>query len=186
VEGEKGRLLRDREEQLELRWELLFRVQSVAEVQTADTAVGMHLDSQCLNVVGTVRTSGKVRQVELNLVPAFVQSHGHSADKRLHTRGGLIIAGTETPSDVLIVQHLNLKAEILLQVLNDHDEERKLDAEGLVGVRRACDEARVDVAADKFQDGALDVLICEALDMAVADLLVPNLERLRANAVEDG
>lgn len=34
-----------------------------------------------LNVVGSVRPSREVRQVELDLVPALVQSHGHCADE---------------------------------------------------------------------------------------------------------
>lgn len=36
-----------------------------------------------LNVVGSVRPPGEVRQVELDLVPALVESHGHGADEGL-------------------------------------------------------------------------------------------------------
>ena len=43
------------------------------------------------DVVGTVGSSGEIRQVELDLVPAFVKSHRHGADKGLDTRGRLIV-----------------------------------------------------------------------------------------------
>ena len=38
-----------------------------------------------LDVVGTVGTTSEIGQVELNLVPALVQSHGHGTDEGLHT-----------------------------------------------------------------------------------------------------
>lgn len=44
-----------RQEQLELWGQLLFTVQPVAEVDAADAAVGVHLDSQGLDVVGACR-----------------------------------------------------------------------------------------------------------------------------------
>ena len=40
-----------------------------------------------LNVVGTVGSSGEIRQVELNLVPALIKSHWHGADEWLDTGG---------------------------------------------------------------------------------------------------
>jgi hypothetical protein len=49
----KRALLLDGQEELELRWELLFAVEAVREVDAADAAVGMDLDTQGLNVVGT-------------------------------------------------------------------------------------------------------------------------------------
>ena len=39
-----------------------------------------------LNVVGTVSSSGEIGQVELDLIPAFIETHGHSADEGLDTR----------------------------------------------------------------------------------------------------
>ena len=39
----------------------------------------MDLHAQRLDVVCAISSSGEVREVELNLVPAFVQSHGHGA-----------------------------------------------------------------------------------------------------------
>ena len=40
-----------------------------------------------LDVVGTVCSSGEIRQVELNLVPALIESHRHGADEWLDTGG---------------------------------------------------------------------------------------------------
>ena len=68
------------------------------------------------NVVSTVGTSSEVWQVELDLVPALVKSHGHGADERLHTGGALIVWGTEATSNVLVVEDLDLKGEVLFQL----------------------------------------------------------------------
>lgn len=40
----------------------------------------------------------------------------------------LIVGCPEPPPDILVIKHLHLKAEILLQVLDDHHEEGQLDA----------------------------------------------------------
>ena len=68
------------------------------------------------NVVGTVGTTGEIRQVELNLIPAFVETHGHGADERLHTGSGLIVRSAETTAHVLVIQNLHLEGEVLLQL----------------------------------------------------------------------
>ena len=69
-----------------------------------------------LNVVGTVGTAGEIRQVELNLVPALVETHGHGADEGLDTGGRLIVRGTESPAHVLVIEDLDLEGEVFLQL----------------------------------------------------------------------
>lgn len=69
-----------------------------------------------LDVVGTVGTTSEIGQVELNLVPSLIESHGHSADERLDTGGGLVVGGSESASDVLVIQHLHFEGEVLLQL----------------------------------------------------------------------
>ena len=75
----------------------------------------------------------------MNLVPPLIQSHRHGADEWLHTCGTLIVTRTEPPSDVFIIKYLNLECEILLKILNDHDEEWQFDSESLVCIGRASD-----------------------------------------------
>ena len=50
----------------------------------------MDLDSERLDVVSSICSAGEVGQVELDLVPALVESHRHRADERFHTSCGLI------------------------------------------------------------------------------------------------
>ena len=69
-----------------------------------------------LNIVGTVSTTGEIRQVELDLVPAFIQSHGHGADERLDTGGGLVVGGSESTSNVLVIENLDFESEVFLQL----------------------------------------------------------------------
>lgn len=109
------------EVQLELCWQLIFGVQSVGEVHSADSAVGVYLDSQSLDVVGAIGTAGEVRQVKLDLVPAIIQPHGHRTDKGLDARRTLVVARPESPPHILVVQNLYFKCEIFLQVLDDHN-----------------------------------------------------------------
>ena len=74
----------------------------------------------------------------------------------------------------------------LLQVLDDHHQERQLDAERALGVGRARDVVGAHVRAHDLEDGRLDVLVGDALDVAIAHLLVPDLQGLCANGVKDG
>ena len=78
---------------------------------------------------------------------------------------------------------MDLKREIFLQVLDDHDQEGKLDGQGLLGVNGACDEVRGHVGSHDLEDGGLDVGIRQSLDMTVSDVFLPDLERLGANRV---
>jgi len=176
----------DGQEELELGWQLVLRVQPVGEVDSTDTAVGVDLNSEGLNVVGTVGSTSEIGQVELDLVPALVESHGHGADEGLDTRGGLVVGGSESATHVLVIEDLHLESEVLLQVLDDHDEEGKLDGKGLLGVTGARDVVGRDVGAHDLEDGGLDVCIGQSLDVAVPDGLVPNLEGLGTDGVEDG
>ena len=122
----------------------------------------------------------------MNLIPSLVESHRHGANEWLHTGGGLIVGGSESASHVLVIVDLHLEGEVLLQVLDDHDEERKLDGEGLLGVDGARDVVGADVRAHDLEDGGLDIGIGQSLDVAVSHGLVPNLERLGTDGVEDG
>ena len=63
-------------------------------------------------------------------------------------------------------------------VLDNHDEERKLDGKSLLGVHGAGDVVSADVGAHDLEDGGLNISIRQSLDVAVAHLLLPDLEGL--------
>lgn len=75
----------------------------------------------------TVGSPREVREVELNLVPTLVETHGHGANEGLHPCRGLVVGRPKATTNILVVKNLHFEAEVLLQVLDDHDEERKLD-----------------------------------------------------------
>ena len=79
----------NRQKQLKLRRQLVFAIEAVRKVDAPHSAIRVNLHSQCLYVVRAVSAAGKVREVELDLIPSFVQSHGHCANERLDTSGGL-------------------------------------------------------------------------------------------------
>lgn len=141
-------LLLDGQEQLELWGQVLFGIEAVAEVQPANTAIGVNLHAQSLDVVGAVRTTCEVRQVELDLIPAFIEAHRHGTDERLYASRRLVIGGAESSAHTLVVEHGDLECEVLLQVLDDHDEEGQLDAKGFLLLCGAGDKAGVHVATD--------------------------------------
>ena len=116
------------QEELELWWELVLGVESIGEIDSSDSAVSVDLNSKGLYVIGTVGSSGEIRQVELNLIPSLIKSHRHGANKWLDSGSGLIVGGSESSSNTLIIQNLDLEGEVFLQVLNDHDQERKLNS----------------------------------------------------------
>ena len=144
----------------------------------------MDLDPESLNIIGAVRPPGEVCQVELDLVPALVQSHGHGADEGLDSGGGLVVAGSEPPPHILIIQNLNLECEVFLHVLDDHDQVGQLDSQGFLGVSRTGDVGGADVGADDLQHEALDVLVCDSLDVSIPHFLVPDLQRFGSNTVQ--
>ena len=80
----------------------------------------MDLNTEGFNVIGTVRTSSEITQIELDLIPTFIKSHWHSTNEWFDSCGGLVITGSEPSANVLVIQDLNLESEILLQILDDH------------------------------------------------------------------
>lgn len=94
------------QEQFELGRQFVFGVESIGKVHPPYPAVGMDLNTERFHVVGPVGTAGEIGQVELDLIPSFVQSHGHGADEWLHPRSRLVIASPKAPPHVFIVQDL--------------------------------------------------------------------------------
>ena len=139
------------QEELELWWELVLGVESIGEIDSSDSAVSMDLHSEGLYVVGTIGPSGEIEQVELNLIPALIKSHWHCANEWLDSGGGLIVGGSESTSNALVIEDLHLKGEVLLQVLDDHDQERKLDGKCLFWVERRVDVVSGDISSHDLE-----------------------------------
>jgi len=139
------------QEELELWWELVLGVESIGEIDSSDSAVSMDLHSEGLYVVGTIGPSGEIGQVELNLIPALIKSHWHCANEWLDSGSGLIVGGSESTSNALIIEDLHLEGEVLLQVLDDHDQERKLDGKGLLWVQWRVDVVGGDISSHDLE-----------------------------------
>ena len=180
------RLTGNWQEELELWWELVLGVESVGEIDSSDSAVSVDLNSKGLYVVGTVCSSGEIRQVELNLIPSLIKSHRHGANERLDSGGRLIVRGSESSSYALVIEYLYLEGEVLLQVLNDHDQERKLDGKRLFWIKWCVDIIGGNVSSHNFKHGRLNIWICYSFDVTVSYLFVPNLERFGTNRIKDG
>ena len=105
------RLSSNRQEKFELWWELILSVESIREIDSSNSAVSMNLDSKGLYVVGTVSSSGEIRQVELNLIPSLIKSHRHGTDERLYSCGRLIVGSSESSSNIFVVQNLYLECK---------------------------------------------------------------------------
>ncbi len=78
----------------------------------------MDLHSQGLDIVCAVGSSSEVTQVELDLVPTFIQTHRHCADEGLHSGRALVVRSSETTSHILVIKHLHFEGEVLLQLWN--------------------------------------------------------------------
>ena len=68
--------------------------------------------------------------------------------------------------------------ELLTYVLNYHNQEGKLNAKSLLGVKRSIDVIGGDVGSHNLKNGRLNIGISYPFNMSVSHLLVPNLERL--------
>jgi len=89
--------------QFEFGRELVFGVKTIGEVDAANPTVGVDLNSERFDVVGSVGSSCEIGEIELDLIPSVVQSHRHRADERLHASRRLVIRSPETTPHVLIV-----------------------------------------------------------------------------------
>ena len=139
------------QEELEFWGELVLGVESIGEIDSSDSAVSMNLNSEGFYVVGTVGPSGEIRQVELNLIPALIKSHGHCANEWLDSGSGLIVGGSESTSNALVIEDLHFESKVLLQVLDDHDQERKLDGKGLLWVKWGVDVVGGDISSHDLE-----------------------------------
>ena len=81
----------------------------------------MNLYVNCLYLITTLGSACKIGEIELDLVPSFVETHGHGAYERFDTGGGLVVGCTEATHLVLVVKDTHLETELFFQVLNDHD-----------------------------------------------------------------
>jgi hypothetical protein len=176
----------DGQKQFELRGQLFFRIQAVREIYPPDAAVGVNLDPESFDVIGAVSAAREVAQVELDLVPALVQAHGHGANEGLHPRGCLVVGRPEPPAHILIVQHLHFEREVLLHIFNDHHQKGQLDAQSFLGISRAADVVGAHVGAADLEHTGLNVLVRDTLDVPIPYCLVPNLQRFASNGIQDG
>lgn len=68
-----------------------------------------------------------------------------------HHKIHLVIGCSEPPPDILVIKYLYLKTEVLLEVLDDHNQEWKLNTKSSRWVRRTSDVCCADVSAHDLQ-----------------------------------
>ena len=65
-------------------------------------------------------------------------------------------------------------------VLDDHDQERKLDGQSLLGINGAGNVVGGDISSHDFDNRGLNIGIRYSFDVSITDIFLPNLERLGA------
>ena len=63
-------------------------------------------------------------------------------------------------------------------VLDNHDQEGELDGKSFLCIERAGDEVGAHIGAHDFEHGRGDVGVSDALDVAIAHILIPDLKGL--------
>lgn len=81
--------------------------------------------------------------------------------------------------------YLNFECEVLFEVLNDHDQKRQLYTQGFLWVSWAGNVCGADICAHYFKHEALYIVIRNPLYVPIANLLVPDLQRLATYAVKN-
>ena len=76
----------------------------------------MDSHSECFYVVATVGSSCEVREVELYLIPAFVEPHRHGTDEGFDPGGGLVVGCSEASAYVFVIENLNFKGEVFFEL----------------------------------------------------------------------
>lgn len=80
--------------------------------------------------------------------------------------------------------YLNFECEILLQILDYHNQKRQFDPQRLLRVGWTSDVGGADICSNNFQHQTLDIVVGDALYMAISHFFVPNLQRFAAYAVQ--
>lgn len=73
-------------------------------------------DTQGLNIITAIGSPGEIRKIKLNLVPALVKPHRHSADEGFHSSSRLVIGCSEPSANIFVIQYLNLEGEVFLEL----------------------------------------------------------------------
>ena len=147
--------------------------------------VGMDLNTKSLDIISSIRTTGEIRKIKLDLIPAFIQTHWHCANERLHSSRRLIVRRTKPPLDALVVENLYLECEILIEILDNHDKEWQLDAQGLLRIGWGNNVACRNICSHNFQHRALNVLVRYSFNVPILHFRIPNLKRLRPNRIKN-
>ena len=80
---------------------------------------------------------------------------------------------------------MNFKGKILFQVFNDHHQKGQFDAECLLWIGRGADVGGGDVGAFNLEHQRLDVIVSYAFNVPIAHFLIPDLQWLRPNTVQN-
>lgn len=72
--------------------------------------------------------------------------------------------------NIIIQKYLYFKGEISFHILHNKDENRQFDTEILCHIGWASDVGSADVVPDQFKHQRLNVIICRAFYMSIADL----------------
>ena len=109
-------LFLDGQKQLELWGEFLLRVETIWEINSSDSAVGMDRDSEGFNVVATIGPASEVWQVELDLIPSLIEPHGHGADEGLDPGRRLVVRSPKSSANVFVIKDLHFEGEVLFKL----------------------------------------------------------------------
>lgn len=93
----------DGKEEFELWRELFFGVETIREVNTSDSAISVNSHSKCLYVIAAICSSSEIRQIELDLIPSFIEPHRHGTNERFNAGSRLIVRSSKSSANVLIV-----------------------------------------------------------------------------------
>ena len=88
----------------------------------------------------------------------------------------MVIRGSESSSNSLIVEYRDFEGEILSHVLDDHHKKWKLDSESLFLVCGTCNVRSTHIGAGDLENAGLNVAVGKSLDVTVLNFLVPNLK----------
>ena len=70
---------------------------------------------------------------------------------------------------------------LITYVLDDHNQEGKLDSKGLLGINWASDVVGGDIGTHDFENGRLNIRISYSLDVTISHVLMPDLKGLGSN-----
>lgn len=162
---------------------LTFHAGLTREENPLESAVGVHLNPESLQVVGAVGSFRELVEGQEHLVPTLGERQRELAREGFHLRLNRQRRHSEPSANVVVVEYLNVEGKRPIQIFHGYHENGKLDSECFLDVSRTRDVRVVDFVSGHLEHQTLHFVVQQTFHVTVADFFIPQGKGLFDGAV---